>query len=295
MPKMKRPCARWSNMAACAATSVGWLCDRFDVPLPSLMVVVAAISVARKMKLLVMFSQRSVRCSPTNASWKPSRSARMTVSRSSCSVRTGSRCAGCMGIMNRPSFIQAGWYRRVRKVRHRTYNGGEKERQWAQGVVEARGAVMERRIELLAGAVKVSLENGEDPGDIVPILAAGADLACTQRLQKLLVVSGFGDPATSEAVSNAIEEMYALGVRSPFKIAFVAYTFPQYSIYHFAERYADKFGIEAKVFVAVRDAQDWLGLKLEGIRALQPQAPGARPPSRRSGGRVSRDRGDPLR
>ncbi|MNC87287.1 hypothetical protein D3C83_30020 [compost metagenome] len=56
-------------MAACAAMSVGCDCDRLDVPVASLMVFVAWISEARKMKLLVTFSARSVRCSPTNASW----------------------------------------------------------------------------------------------------------------------------------------------------------------------------------------------------------------------------------
>src|SRR3954467_15232063 len=69
------------------------------------MVRVSAISVARKMKLLVMFSQRSVRCSPTKASWKPSRSASRMVSRSSRKVCTGSRSAGCIGIMKSPRRI----------------------------------------------------------------------------------------------------------------------------------------------------------------------------------------------
>ena len=68
MPKMKRPLARWSNMAACEASSVGCECDKLDVPLPSLMVLVSGIKVARNNRLLVTFSALSVRCSPTNAS-----------------------------------------------------------------------------------------------------------------------------------------------------------------------------------------------------------------------------------
>jgi hypothetical protein len=152
---------------------------------------------------------------------------------------------------------------------------------------------MERKIELLARAVKVTLENGGPPEDIIPVLLDAAELSCRERLQKLIVVSGFEDPATSEAVSNALEEMHALGVQSPFRIAFVAYTFPQYSVYHFAERYADKFGIEAKVFVAVRDAEDWLGLQAR-TAALRPHAPDARSPASR-GRSVSREPTDPVR
>ena len=56
----------------------------------------------------------------------------------------------------------------------------------------------------------------------------------------------------------AIDELHALGAPLPFKIAFVASTFRQYSVYHFAGRYAQKFGMVAKVLVSVRDAMDWL-------------------------------------
>ena len=56
----------------------------------------------------------------------------------------------------------------------------------------------------------------------------------------------------------AIDEIHALGAPSPFKIAFVAHTFPQYSVCHFAGRYAQRFGTVAKVLVSARDAMDWL-------------------------------------
>ena len=36
MPKMKRPLARWSNIAACAAISIGCDCERFEVPVREL-------------------------------------------------------------------------------------------------------------------------------------------------------------------------------------------------------------------------------------------------------------------
>ena len=117
---------------------------------------------------------------------------------------------------------------------------------------------MERRIEVLVGAVRVSLENGERPEDIIPVLLSAAETARATR-QNLLVVSGFGDPASAEAVSTALEQIHALGVPLPSKIAFVAVTLPQYSIYHFAERYAQRFGIAAKVLVSDRDAKEWLG------------------------------------
>jgi len=116
---------------------------------------------------------------------------------------------------------------------------------------------VERKFELLPG---VSLEYGETPAEIVPVLSDAARMARAKALRNLIVVSGYGDPANAEAVSLAIEQIYGLGVPPPFKIAFVAYTLPQYSVYHFAEHYAEKFGMVAKVLVSVRDAKDWLGL-----------------------------------
>lgn len=120
---------------------------------------------------------------------------------------------------------------------------------------------MERKFQLLAGAVQASLEHGKAPADIVPVLSDAAELARAKRLQALLVISGYGDPATAEAVSMALEEMRALDAPPPYNIAFVAPMLPQYSAYHFAERYARRFGMVAKVFVSVRDAKDWLGLR----------------------------------
>ena len=135
---------------------------------------------------------------------------------------------------------------------------------------------MERKFQLFPEIVQVSLERGETPADIVPVLSDAARIAREKKLMALLVVSGFGDPATAEAVSSAIEEIRTL-CAPPFKIAFVAYTLPQYSVYHFAEHYAEKLGIAAKVLVSVRDAKDWLGLREdlhEGLsedrHALQP-------------------------
>ena len=123
---------------------------------------------------------------------------------------------------------------------------------------------MDRKFHLLPGAVQVSLEHGKTPVEIVSVLSDAAKLARARRLQDLLVVSGLDDPATAEAVSLAIEEIHALGAPPPFKIAFVAYTLPQYSVYHFAERYAQRFGIVAKVLVSVPDAKNWLDLR-EGL------------------------------
>jgi hypothetical protein len=125
---------------------------------------------------------------------------------------------------------------------------------------------MDRKFQLLPGVVQVSLEHGKAPVEIVSVLSDAAKLARAKRLQDLLVVSGLDDPATAKAVSLAIEEIHALG-GPPFKIAFVAYTLPQYSVYHFAERYAERFGIVAKVLVSVPDAKNWLGLR-EDSRAV---------------------------
>lgn len=118
---------------------------------------------------------------------------------------------------------------------------------------------MKRRFRLLPGVVQVSLQYGAAPQEIVPVLADAARLAVAKRVHDLLVVSGYNDPATAEAVSMALEQIHALGTPR-LRMAFVACTLPQYSVYHFAERYAEKFGIEAKVLVSLRDALDWLGL-----------------------------------
>ncbi|HUF80502.1 MAG TPA: hypothetical protein VMN03_05135 [Burkholderiales bacterium] len=120
---------------------------------------------------------------------------------------------------------------------------------------------MDRNFLLLPGIVQVALDRGEKPEDIVPVLLDAAILARSKQLQHLLVVSGSDDPATAGAVSLALERMHALGAPPPLKIAFVACTLPQYSVYHFSEHYAPKFGIVAKVLVSVRDAKDWLSLR----------------------------------
>lgn len=121
---------------------------------------------------------------------------------------------------------------------------------------------MKRKFRLLPGAVQVSLEHGKTPGEIVAVLIAAAHLARAQNRPDLIVVSGLNDPATPEAVSTALAEIHALGAH-PHRMAFVACTLPQYSVYHFAERYAQRFGIEARVLVSVRDAKDWLGVREE--------------------------------
>lgn len=117
---------------------------------------------------------------------------------------------------------------------------------------------MDRNFKLLPGAVQVFLEGGEDPQDVVPVLADAAGVAREKQIQALLVVSGLGDPATAQSVSAAIEQIHAVG--APLKIAFVACMYPQYSAYHFAERYARRFGIDAKVLVSINDAKHWLGV-----------------------------------
>ncbi len=120
---------------------------------------------------------------------------------------------------------------------------------------------MKRRFRLLPGAVQVSLQHGAAPQEIVPVLADAARLALAKRIHDLLIVSGYDDPATAEAVSMALEQIHAVGASPPFRMAFVACTLPQYSVYHFAESYAQRFGIEAKVLVSLRDAKSWLGVR----------------------------------
>ena len=137
----------------------------------------------------------------------------------------------------------------------------------------SREKVMKRRFRLLPGAVEVSLKNGSAPEEIVPVLAAATRLALAQRIHDLLVVSGYNDPATPEAVSMALDEIHALSPPPRFRMAFVACTLEQYSVYHFAEGYAERFGIEAKVLVSVRDAKDWLGLRTRAQATFEDDSP----------------------
>jgi hypothetical protein len=125
---------------------------------------------------------------------------------------------------------------------------------------------VERNFLLLQGAVRVCLEHGQAPEDIVPVLREAATLAREKERQDLLVLSGLDDPATPGAVCAAMEELHALGAPPPFRIAFVAALLPQYSAYRYAERYAAQFGIVARVLVSLRDAESWLGLR-EGASA----------------------------
>ena len=119
---------------------------------------------------------------------------------------------------------------------------------------------MERRFQLLPEAVQVLLGEGTTPEEIIPVLTEAMWLARDNQLQNLIVVSGFGDPVDAQAASRAIEQMHAVGAPPAFRVAFVAYMLEQYAAYHFAERYAEKFGILAKVLVSTRDAKEWLGL-----------------------------------
>src|SRR5260221_5619405 len=75
------------------------------VPLPSTIFLVLSAKLARNIRHEVTFSARSVMCSPTNASQKPSFSANSIAARSSARVCHGCRDGGCTGIMNVPSFI----------------------------------------------------------------------------------------------------------------------------------------------------------------------------------------------
>ena len=61
-----------------------------------------------------------------------------------------------------------------------------------------------------------------------------------------------------------------LSAPPPFRIAFVAGTLPQYTAYRIAERYAEKFGIVARVLVSAYEAENWLGLR-GGVRAAEPR------------------------
>jgi len=125
---------------------------------------------------------------------------------------------------------------------------------------------VQHNFRLLSEALQISLEHGQAPEEIVPVLTDAARFARERKLRDLLVISGAGDPATPGAVCAAMEELHSLGAPPPFRIAFVAGTLPQYTAYRIAERYAGKFGIVAKVLVSAYEAENWLGLR-GGVRA----------------------------
>ena len=85
IPMMKRPCERWSNIAACPAISAGWYCDMQMTPVASLMRRVRAMRLAMNSSGEVIGSTDEQWCSPTQTSSKPSRSASSTASTSSSS------------------------------------------------------------------------------------------------------------------------------------------------------------------------------------------------------------------
>ena len=109
--------------------------------------------------------------------------------------------------------------------------------------------------------LQVVLQHGEMPEDIVSVLRDAARLARGKSLGQMLVISGVEDPATAVAVSHAMDGIHDLGAPLPASIAFVACMLPQYSAYHFAERYAERLGISVKVFASVDDAKSWLRVR----------------------------------
>jgi hypothetical protein len=117
---------------------------------------------------------------------------------------------------------------------------------------------VERKFLLLPGCVRVLLERGSAAADIVPVLADAILLAKKKRRDGLLVISGLDDPATAASLPDAIHAMRVAGAPPPFKLAFVALMYPQYEVYHFAERLAPKYGMQAKVFADVVEAKIWL-------------------------------------
>ena len=62
---MNRPSSMWSSMAICDAVAAGWVFGMLIVPVPSFIVLVASIRLEMNIAQEVMFSARSVACSPT--------------------------------------------------------------------------------------------------------------------------------------------------------------------------------------------------------------------------------------
>lgn len=126
---------------------------------------------------------------------------------------------------------------------------------------------MNTRLQPQRAVLEVQIEHQQDIVTVLDKAAAAARAAG----QDLLIISGVDDTSSAGDISRAIDHIDAAGAR-PRRIAFVACMLPQYSAYHFAERYAEKYGIAAKVLVSVRDARAWLGLRAEAPPPRRPVA-----------------------
>jgi hypothetical protein len=89
----------------CDAVTTGCVFGMLMVPVPSLMVLVASIRLEMNTVQDVMFSARSVACSPTKPSRKPSLSASTKASRSSRRDTRQSLSSGWIGIVKKPRFM----------------------------------------------------------------------------------------------------------------------------------------------------------------------------------------------
>jgi len=61
---MNLPSSMWSSMAISAATRAGWVLGMLTVPVPSVICLTCPTKLDKNMVHEVMFSARSVECSP---------------------------------------------------------------------------------------------------------------------------------------------------------------------------------------------------------------------------------------
>ena len=104
IPNSSRPRLMWSNSATSAATIAGWWFGNPITPVPKRIWRVWRSSEAMNISGAEICSVVAEKCSPTQASSKPSVSAKMILSASSAQISCSGRVGGCSGIMNSPSF-----------------------------------------------------------------------------------------------------------------------------------------------------------------------------------------------
>ena len=120
---------------------------------------------------------------------------------------------------------------------------------------------MKRKFRFFPEIVQVSLEYGEAPEDIVPVLCDAARIARANGLRALLVVSGLGDPATADAVSSALDEIHALGAPPRSGSRSSPTRFRNTACITSPSTTRKSSASSRRCSSRVRDAKDWLGLR----------------------------------
>jgi hypothetical protein len=118
---------------------------------------------------------------------------------------------------------------------------------------------------------------GESSAGIATLYGELAAVCVEEGATRALVVSGRGDPTTSERLTRILAAMNLLEMRPGFRIAVVARTPTMNRVYKAVEEASSLQGIRVRVFWTEHQAAAWLmgPRSLRGARSL-PRAPASR-------------------